>query len=252
MNQVVTQHEGGQVAATGAQSSAIMDFIQRAASDASVDIDKLERLIIMSERMQAKSAEQAFNASMAQMQSEIPTVAETGMNSHTKNSYATLDDINYTMRDIMRRHGFAIMFKVEHTGAGINVTGILTHSAGHREQTSMLLPIDTGSGRNAVQAVGSSTTYGKRYVMCALLNITTGDPRDADDDGQGPDPEPTVTEMQARQLTTLLAKCSQKAQDAFNKLYPDVGLIERKSFDTVLNQLSASAKKNEPAQEPAQ
>ncbi|WP_371924668.1 ERF family protein [Pseudomonas sp. R5(2019)] len=45
------------------------------------------------------------------------------------------------------------------------------HRDGHREQTAMLLPVDIGKGRNAVQAVGSSTTYGKRYVMCALLNI---------------------------------------------------------------------------------
>uniref|UniRef100_A0AAU6W268 ERF family protein n=1 Tax=Pseudomonas phage Orimi01 TaxID=3138541 RepID=A0AAU6W268_9VIRU len=181
----IIEHSGdSQLSAPVAnQSGAMMDFIQRAASDPSVDIDKLERLIMLSERMQAKGAETAFNAAMAQMQCEIPTVGETGLNSHTRNAYATLDDINHTLKPIMQRHGFAVTFKVEHASNGISVTGILMHSAGHREQTTMLLPIDTGSGRNAVQAVGSSTTYGKRYVMCALLNITTGETRD--DDGAG-------------------------------------------------------------------
>lgn len=161
-------------------STTILQVIQRAAADPQCDIEKMERLMAMHERMQSKNAEQAFNAAMAQMQCEIPTVGEGAMNTHTKNSYATLDDINYTLKPIMQRHGFAVTFKVDHAASGISVTGILMHSAGHREQTTMLLPVDVGPGRNAVQAVGSSTTYGKRYVMCALLNITTGDARDDD------------------------------------------------------------------------
>lgn len=162
------------------ESATILSVIQRAAADPHCDIEKMERLMAMHERMQAKSAEQAFNAAMAQMQCEIPTVGEGATNLHTKNTYATLDDINYTLKPIMQRHGFAVTFKVDHAANGISVTGILMHSAGHREQTTMLLPLDAGPGRNAVQAVGSSTTYGKRYVMCALLNITTGEARDDD------------------------------------------------------------------------
>lgn len=179
----VIEHQGNQLPQASSGADSILAVISRAAADPACDIEKMERLMAMHERMQAKTAEQAFNAAMAQMQCEIPTVGETGLNSHTKNAYATLDDINHTLKPIMQRHGFAVTFKVEHAANGISVTGILMHSAGHREQTTMLLPIDTGSGRNAVQAVGSSTTYGKRYVMCALLNITTGEARD--DDGAG-------------------------------------------------------------------
>lgn len=181
-NQLVERSETLPVA-QAAESTTILQVIQRAAADPQCDIEKMERLMAMHERMQAKSAEQAFNAAMASMQCDIPTVGEGAQNAHTKNNYATLDDINVVLKPIMQRHGFAITFKVDHQASGISVTGILMHSAGHREQTTLLLPIDTGPGRNAVQAVGSSTTYGKRYVMCALLNITTGDARD--DDGVG-------------------------------------------------------------------
>lgn len=171
----------------GAQQSptdaSLLAVISRAAADPGCDIEKMERLLAMHERMQAKAAEQAFNAAMAQMQCEIPTVFEGAVNLRTHNSYATLDHITRTLKPILQRHGFAVTFKVEHADAGINVTGILMHSAGHREQTTMLLPLDKGPGRNDVQAVGSSTTYGKRYVLCALLNITTGDAPDDDATG---------------------------------------------------------------------
>jgi hypothetical protein len=45
----------------------------------------------------------------------------------------------------------------------------------------MELPVDTSGSKNPVQAVGSSTAYGKRYVMEALLNLTS---RGVDDDGK--------------------------------------------------------------------
>jgi hypothetical protein len=161
----------------------------------------------MHERMQAKSAEQMFNAAMAAMQCDIPTVGEGAQNSHTKNTYATLDDINVVLKPIMQRHGFAITFKVDHQANGISVTGILMHAAGHREQTTLLLPVDVGAGRNAVQAVGSSTTYGKRYVMCALLNITTGDARD--DDGVA-----AAGDLKAAALDDLLSRVTDARDSA--------------------------------------
>jgi hypothetical protein len=213
-----------------AQATAMMDFIQRAASDSSVDIDKLERLILLSERMQAKTAEQAFNAAMAQMQCEIPTVGEGATNLHTKNTYATLDDINYTLKPIMQRHGFAVTFKVEHAANGISVTGILMHSAGHREQTTMLLPLDTGPGRNAVQAVGSSTTYGKRYVMCALLNITTGDARD--DDGYSACQSVPGGDMREQVRADILERVAEAGdQDELTKVWQAAVAVLKASGD---------------------
>lgn len=241
MSELVTQQPQQIGRVEQPQSTSMMDFIQRAASDASVDIDKLERLIVLSESMQAKQAEQAFNAAMAQMQCEIPTVGEGAQNSHTKNTYATLDDINRVLKPIMQRHGFAVSFKVDNQANGIHVTGILMHSAGHREQTTLLLPVDIGSGRNAVQAVGSSTTYGKRYVMCALLNITTGDA--PDDDGQSAQAEQLITPAQAKQIDALLAKCSERTKSGFEKMYESAGQVPKANFDGVIAGLKNSIAK---------
>jgi hypothetical protein len=188
--------------------NSIMAVISRAAADPTCDIEKMERLLAMHERMQAKTAEQAFNTAMAQMQCDIPTVFEAAVNLHTGNAYATLDDITRTLKPIMQKHGFAITFKVENVEKGISVTGILMHGGGHREQTTMQLPLDIGKGRNDVQAVGSSTTYGKRYVMCALLNVTTGETRD--DDGQSSDGSETE-DMRAQVVADILERVGQTA-----------------------------------------
>jgi hypothetical protein len=82
---------------------------------------------------------------------------------------------------VLAEHGFALSFKVRRTDNEIITTGVLSHREGHREETELSLPSDTSGSKNAVQAVGSSTSYGKRYTAFALLNITsTGE----DDDGQ--------------------------------------------------------------------
>ncbi len=227
------------------KEGAMLDFIQRAAADPTVDIEKLERLIVLSERMQAKTAEASFNAAMAQMQCEMPTVFEGATNTHTKNTYATLDDINRAVKSVMQAHGFAVTFKVVHVAAGVSVTGILMHSAGHREETTLLLPVDTGPGRSTVQAVGSSVTYGKRYVMCALLNITTGDA--VDDDGASAKQEPLVTEPQAKQINALLAKCSERTKSGFEKMFETADQVPKVQFDSVIAGLNNSISKAKEA-----
>lgn len=221
--------------------NSIMAVISRAAADPSCDIDKMERLLQMHERMQDKTAAAEFNAAMARMQCEMPTVFEGATNSHTKNTYATLDDINRAVKSVMQAHGFAVTFKVVHVSTGVSVTGILMHSAGHREETTLLLPIDTGPGRSTVQAVGSSVTYGKRYVMCALLNITTGDA--VDDDGACSKKEPLVTDLQAKQINSLLAKCADKTKAGFAKMYETADQVPKASFDGVIAGLKNSISK---------
>lgn len=235
-----------QVQQTPAQS--FMNIVERVATMPDLNMDTLKGLLDMQERIMKRDAESAFNAAMAEMQCDIPTIAERAKG-HGTIRYATLEDISDIVKPIMKANGFAISFKVEHAANGLSVTGILMHRAGHREETTMLLPLDTSGSKNAVQAVGSSTSYGKRYVMCALLNITT---RGEDDDAYSAAPsnsEPVITEIQARQMTALLAKCSAKANAKFVEIYGTPELVQKSNFDSVMAGLNKSAANN---QEPAQ
>lgn len=236
--------------AQAGQEVSMLATISRLALDPRCDLDKLERLISLQTVMEQKSALEAFNAAFAEMQCEMPSVEKRTENTHTKRMYADLDDINHAVRPVMAKYGFGVSFKIVTQSNGVNVTGILMHKGGHREETSMLLPLDTGAGRSAVQSVGSTTTYGKRYVMCALLNITSGD--DNDNDGYQEQQDPLITPMQARQVQKLLDQCSQKVHENFERMYGDPGQIPKSAFDGVIAGLNNSISKAKKEQEASQ
>lgn len=164
------------------ESAAIIHVIERAALNPDVDVDKMERLYAMHEKAMERQARAAFAAALAELQPKLPVIEERGATDKT--TYATWEDINEAIKPFLQEMGFALSFRVARADNVVSVTGVLSHRDGHSEQTTLDLPVDTGPGRNAVQAVGSSTSYGKRYTAMALLNITSRAPQDRDDDGK--------------------------------------------------------------------
>src|SRR3546814_10944018 len=85
--------------------------------------------------------------------------------------YALWEDIIEAIRDLLSEHGFALSFRTGRENDQITVTGILSHRDGHSEETTIFLPLDTTGAKNAVQGVGSSPRYGKRYAAPHLLHL---------------------------------------------------------------------------------
>jgi hypothetical protein len=182
------------------ESVALMAVIERAARDPSVDIDKMERLLAMQERVVARAAKAAYANAFAAMQDELPEIPERGQG-HGSIRYALWEDINDLIKPVLSRHGFALSFRTGRTEAGtLTVTAVLTHREGHSDETTMELPTDKSGSKNDVQAVGSSTSYGKRYTAQALLNLTS---RGEDDDGHAAGAGPKVSEAQLKELLAL-------------------------------------------------
>lgn len=177
--QTIERHEAPVVQQPASESAAIIQVIERAASNPNVDIDKMERLLEMQERILARNAKAAYASAFALMQPHLPEIPEKGKSNN--GSYALWEDINDLVKPVLAEYGFGISFQTGRDGPNVTVTAILTHRDGHSEQTTMLLPLDTSGSKNAVQAVGSSTSYGKRYTAAALLNLTS---RGEDDDGK--------------------------------------------------------------------
>ena len=237
-NEVQQVEQQGMQQMPVSQAQSIMPIIEKMASMPDLPIDKLERMLDMQERIMNRAAQEQFNSAMAAMQDDIPAITERGQAHNTK--YATFEDINDTVKPIMNRHGFGITFRIRNLQGAVEVTGVLMHRAGHREETSMVLPLDTSGSKNAVQAVGSSVSYGKRYVMCAMLNIAT---RGEDDDGISAAPKATVTAMQAGQIGRLLAQCSEHANEWFNNTWGDPANVHKDAFDRLMANLKAALAK---------
>lgn len=219
---------------TVADVSPMMAMIDRAARDPAVDIDKLERLMAMKERHDAQEAQREFDNAMADMQPKLPSIGERG-NAAGRYTFALWEDINSVVKPILQQHGFALTFRTSFVD-GVAVTGVLSHRAGHREETSITLPADGSGNKNAVQAVASSVSYGKRYTASALLNLTTH----GEDDDAYKDVEEAITESQEIQLSEMLeATGSDKAK--FLKFFKVNGLSElpAKKFQQAFGMLKA-------------
>lgn len=209
--QIATVEEPRTAAPAMAQSetAAVLSMIERMARDESVDLSRLERLMEMHERVSARQAKQAYAEALAAMQAEMPLIVERGAIRHGDNKpviarYALWEDVVQQITPVMRKHGFAITFRIGRQNERILVTGVLTHRGGHSEETTMDLPVDAGPGRNAVQAIGSSTSYGKRYAAAALLNFVSGMERD--DDGAAGGGEAVISDEQYETLRKLIAE----------------------------------------------
>ncbi|MFD0132334.1 hypothetical protein ACFVHT_25845, partial [Bacillus subtilis] len=61
-----------------AEGSAILAVISRAASDPNTDVDKMERLMGMYERIESRRAQAEFAADLAEMQDTLPSIGERG------------------------------------------------------------------------------------------------------------------------------------------------------------------------------
>lgn len=218
--------------------NAVLAMIERAARDSSVDMDKMERLMLMHERMLARQAETQFAEALAEMQAELPSIGERG-DAAGRYTYALWEDINSQIKPILKRHGFALTFRTE-TGDKVKVTGVLFHRAGHREETSVTLAPDASGNKNAVQAMGSAVSYGKRYTAGALLNLTS---HGEDDDAYAA----CVEYINQEQVDTLREwMLSVEANEGKFLAFLKVKSLEEipaKAYTTALNALKAKAKK---------
>lgn len=205
--EIMTREEPGQVVA--ADAGTIMAVISRAASDPTVNVEKLERLTALYERIKANEARTAYMAALAAMQPNLPVVEKRGRIKISKSAddkgqaYALWEDISEAIKPTLQQHGFTLSFRTGVAADGkITVTGILGHASGHQEETTITLPHDSSGSKNAVQAVGSSTSYGKRYTATALLNLTF---RGEDDDGRAAGIGPAISADDAETLRAKIA-----------------------------------------------
>lgn len=212
MSELMVMQENGQaIPAVRTEAASLMEVISRASSDPNTDVDKLERLMAMYERIKSAEAKRAYTIALRVAQREIPVISEQGKTDKT--TYALWEDVNDVIKPILDRNSLNLSFRCGQTPEGrILVTGVLAHDDGHSEETTISLPSDTSGSKNAVQAVGSSTSYGKRYTAAALLNITS---RGQDDDGKKagkvspdkpePNPATAATKWAADAIVTVKA-----------------------------------------------
>ncbi len=117
---------------------------------------------------------------LAAFQAEAPTVkksqkAEVPTKAGGKYTYtfANLANVTEAAYPLLAKHGLAFTACPERTERGYELVGWLLHSSG--ESLRGALPIQG----NTAQEIGSSITYGRRYLLGSMTGVVTDD----DDDG---------------------------------------------------------------------
>lgn len=172
------------------EGATILSVISRAASDPNVDIEKLERLMAMKERMDAKEAETAFNGAMARVQSAMRRIEADKTNKQTNSSYASYGQLDRELRPLYTEEGLSLSFDTEPAPEGmVGMVCYVSHQAGHTRTYHASVPSDgKGAKGNDVMtkthAFGSGTAYGMRYLLKMIFNVAIGIDM-LDDDGNG-------------------------------------------------------------------
>lgn len=157
------------------QSNSALTVIENMVSSGNFDVNVARELIEMQKDIMKQQAIINFNHDFALMSKKIPVIAKS-KKAHTT-MYAPLEDIVKVVQPILSEHGFSVSFSTQqNTLESVTVTCTLMHKDGHSTSTELQLPTKAvNNSMNAMQAIGAAITYGKRYTISGLLNISTGD-----------------------------------------------------------------------------
>ena len=174
-----------------------MEMLNRAV-ESGASLEMVEKLMTLQERWDASQARKQFDAAVSAAKAEIPAITRNATG-HNSKRYADFAAIAKVVDPIIGKHGLSYRFRTTQNGT-IAVTCILSHKAGHSEETTLSGPADGSGGKNAIQAIGSTLTYLQRYSLVQMLGLAAA----ADDDGKAGGSGETVTQKQADDLSDLI------------------------------------------------
>jgi hypothetical protein len=196
------------------------------------DLDKLERLMALQERWEANEARRAYNEAMAAFKAEAIEIIKrkevdftTKSGNRTSYKHAELSDVIEAVGPALSRHGFSWSWTPSQKQGWIEVTCTLKHRMGHFETATLGGPADDSGGKNAIQAVISTTTYLERHTLKAICGVSE---KGEDNDGAGAAARVDEWQQRVTEAATedSLAKVKKDGATAFSKAKDVPGFAE--------------------------
>lgn len=209
----ITIHQPNEIATQ--REPTMLDIIREVASSPNADLGKLEKLLELQERVEARQAKTAYQKAMKACQEECPVVVRDAKNESNHSRYARLETVNQKIRPVIAKHGFSMTFStgVPRDPKAVRIICRVLHEAGHWEEHEMEGDLDTQgaqgkSNKTSIQGLGSTVSYLRRYLTLLIFNVVIAN---EDNDGQKTG---FITEQQAQAIVTLLAQCYTDPRDA--------------------------------------
>ena len=230
----------------GDNASTVLVLINRVALDAGAGFEKLDRVMALYERLKAKEAELAYNAAKGRVLKKLADIKIVKNRSALYEiekgkpqngtceafKYAPLEEIDKHLRPLLAEEEMDLSYSNEPLASGgILIRGRLKHlPSGHYEDSFMPAPLDTTGGKSEVQAVGSTNSFLRRYVLCNIFNIVVVDD---DDDGNGG----TIDEAQTQTILDLIKRA--KVGPKFLKYMNAKSVAEAGSLEAAVATIAA-------------
>lgn len=151
--------------------------------------DQIEKMMDLLERNERHEAEKAYNEALAAFKAKDIRIVKhklvdflNNKGGRTSYKHAELDDVVRAVGPELSAHGFAWSWKTSQAGRDITVVCTLRHRLGHAETVQLTAQPDETGGKNAIQAIISTTTYLQRHTLKQITGVAEAG---EDDDGQG-------------------------------------------------------------------
>lgn len=155
----------------------------RIAVEQGADIDKLAKLMDLQERWERNEARKAFVVAMSEFKSGSIQVLRDKDNKQYNSRYVSLGRLVEIVTPFLGKSGLSVRWDLDQSN-GITVTCVVTHTAGHSESVSMIVPPDKSGSKNPLQEIKSAITYARACTFECACGLASTD-ANRDDDGNG-------------------------------------------------------------------
>lgn len=153
-----------------------------------VDPDRLGKLMDLQDQWQRNKSRAAYMSSMKSCKESLPIVVRDAENTHTRSRYARLETVSQRIDPIITQLGFSLSYGTDDSPQPEHVRIVCDcmHEGGHSQRYQLDCPYDAvgtkgNANKTAIQAMGSTISYGRRYLKLMIFDVTVAN---EDNDGQ--------------------------------------------------------------------
>lgn len=213
--------------------------ILAAAMKRGVNTEQLSKLMDLQERYEKNEARKAYYLALAASTVDIPTVTKDKINLQYDSPYSSRENIVNTISPHLSKFGLSHRWDLDQS-AGIAVTCILSHEAGHSESTTMKGPPDSSGSKNELQQIKSTITY-LEIVTFEAITGTASQNGSMNDDGNNGVPVLTDKEKAVRAARPKPPRAT-KEQTANLKDHLESGKLNVRDTDYITANLDRMTK----------
>ncbi len=224
------------------------------------NLDQIERMLALQQQWERHEAEKAYNLALAAFKAENIKIAKNKLvdfetqKGRTTYMHAELAQVVDAVGPALSRHGFGWSWKPEQSNGLIRISCILRHRLGHQESVTLEAHADMSGGKNAIQAIVSTTTYLSRHTLKLITGTAESDDDDDGAGGGGPTPEQAmldewIAKVKATKTRAVLTTVMREARKTFQDAKDFEGY---QSLMHVITQHGNSLPVDPPVQPPAQ